>query len=124
MSSFCGKDGALGSGVPRHRRDFFELQASDESRSGRDTTPAVEFPARAEEFNFGTQGNVENHFSGATVELLWKPEDRTFAEAVAIRGAPDGDVKGFLLDLIGDGEDAEEGAGDGFRNVDRRAVAV
>ena len=100
------------------------MQAGDKHGRWRDAAPAVEFPAGAEEFNFRAQGNVENHLGGPTIELLRELQQRALAEILAVGGAPDGDVEGFLLDLFGDSECAEESAGDGFGDVERRAVAV
>jgi hypothetical protein len=100
------------------------LQADNESGSRGDAAPAVEFPTGTEEFDFGAERNVENHFGGAAIELLRDFEQGALAEVLAVGGAPDGDVEGFLFDLIGDGEDAEKGAGGGFGDFDGRAVGV
>jgi len=100
------------------------LQTGKEHGCRRDAAPAIEFPARAKEFNFLSQGDVENHLGDAAIELLRELEKRALGEVLAVGGAPDGDVEGFLLDLLGDGEGAKESVGDGFGDIERRAVAV
>jgi len=115
---------ALRWGVPRHWRNLLQLQACHKHGQRRDSAPAVEYPARAKEFDLRAQGDVENHFCGAAIELLRELEERALAELLGVRGTPDGNIEGFLLDLIGDGEGAKEGAGNGFRDVERRAVAA
>src|SRR5258705_11642745 len=119
-----GKKRAFGRGVSGHRRDFFKFKAGHKHGRGRDATPAVELPARAEEFDFRTEGDVEDHLGGAAIELLRELEKRALAEILAVGGTPEGDVEGLLLDLLGDREGAKEGAGNGFGDVERRAVAV
>jgi len=123
-SGFGGEDGALGGGVARHGGNFFELQTCDEAGRGGDAAPAIEFPAGAEEFDFGAKRDVENHFGGAAIKLLRDFKERTLAEVLIVGGAPDGDVEGFLFDLIGDGEDAKKGARGGPGDFDGRAVTV
>ena len=107
---FWGKDSALGGGVARHRRNFFKLEPGYKARCGRDTSPAVEFPMGAEETDFGVKRNVEDHFCGASVELLREFQQREFAKRLAISRAPDGYVKGFLLDLLVDRKNTEKRA--------------
>jgi hypothetical protein len=119
-----GECRALGWGVSRHWRDLFQLQACNEHGRGRNAPPAVEFPTGPKEFDLRAQGDVEDHLGGATIELLGELQERAFAESPAVGGAPDGDFEGFLLDLFGDSERAKEGAGNGFGNVERRAVAA
>src|SRR5713101_7454006 len=104
LTGLRGEHRAFGRGVARHRRNLFELQGSYEHGCGRDSTPAVELPAGAKEFDFRAHGDVENHLGGATIELLRELEERTLTELLAIGGAPDGDVEGLLLDLLGDHE--------------------
>src|SRR5262249_47266371 len=105
---FWGKDSALGGGVARHRRNFFELEASYKARRGRDTSPAGEFRMGTEEFDFGVKRNVEDHLSGASVELLREFQKREFAERLAVGRAPDGHIKGFLFDLLADRKNTEK----------------
>ncbi len=100
------------------------MQASDKARSRSDAAPAIEVPAGAEVFDFRTERNVEDHFGDAAIELLGKFQERELAEFLAIGRAPDGDVEGFLFELFGDGEDAEEGAGDGLGDFDSVADGV
>ena len=120
----CAENRAPGGGVAGHRWDLFKLKAGDKHWCWSDPAPAVEFPAGTQEFEFGAQGDVENHFRGAGIKLLREFQEGAFAEVLAVGGAPDGDVEGFLLNLVGDGERAEEGAGNGFGDVEGRANAV
>jgi hypothetical protein len=55
---------------------------------------------------------------------LWKLEEWLLAEVATIGGAPDGDVEGFLLDLVRDREAAEKCASLAPGDVQRLAVAV
>jgi len=123
-SRLGSEDGALGGGVARHGRNFLQLQAGDETGRGGDAAPAVELPASAQEFDFGSERDVENHLGDTAIELLWESEKRAPAKLFAVSGAPDGDVEGFLFDLVSDGEDAKESAGSGLRDFNGRAVAV
>jgi len=100
------------------------LQGGGKAGRGRAAAPAIEFPAGAKEFYFGPKGDIENHFGGAAIKLLRDFEQGTLAEILAVGGAPDGNVEGFLFDLFGDGEDTKEGAGSGFGNFNGRAVTV
>ena len=100
------------------------MQAGHEHWRWRNAAPAVELPARAEEFDLRAEGDVENHLGGAAIELLRELKKRALAEILAVGGTPEGDVEGLLLDLLGDREGAKEGAGNGFGDVERRAVAV
>jgi len=100
------------------------LEAGDETRGGRDAAPAIQVPAGAKVFDIEAKRDVENHFGGAVVELLGEFEEREFAKVLAIGRAPDGNVEGFLLDLVGNGEDAEEGAGFGARDFDGFADGI
>jgi len=70
LAGLRGENRALGWGVPRHRRNLFELQAGNEHGCWRDAAPAIKLPARAKEFDLRAQGDVENHLGGAAVELL------------------------------------------------------
>lgn len=121
---FGREDGAAGGGVSGHGGNFFELESGHETWGGRDTAPAVEVPTGAEVVDLGAQRDVEDHFSGAVIELLRKSQDRELAEFLAVGRAPDGNVEGFLFDLIGDGEDAEECAGFGLGDLDGLADGV
>src|SRR5258708_2167185 len=120
----CGEHCAFGRGVSRHWGNFLQLQAGHEHGRGRYAAPAVELPTGAKEFDLRAEGDVENHLGGAAIELLREPKKRALAEILAVSGAPDGDGEGLLLDLLGDREGAKEGAGNGFGDVERRAVAV
>src|SRR5260221_2532283 len=70
--------------------------------------------------DLGAKGEVEHHLGGAAIKLLRELEERALAEFLAVGGTPDGEFERFLLDLIGDGERAEEGGRDGFGDVERR----
>ena len=105
---FWSKDSALGGGVARHRRNFFELEAGYKAWRGRAASPAVEFPMGTQEFDLGVKRHVKDHFCGASVELLREFQEREFAERLAVGRAPDGDVKGFLLDLLVDRKNTEK----------------
>ena len=100
------------------------MQAGHEHGRWRDSAPPVEFPAGAQESDFGSKGDVEDHLGGAAIELLREFEEWALAEILAVGGAPDGDVEGFLLDLIGDRQGAKESAGNGFGDVERGAVTI
>src|ERR1700739_3607684 len=92
---------ALGRGLSRHGRNLFQLKSRHKHGRRRDASPPINFPTSAKELYSWSEGNVQNHFRGAAVKLLWKSEDRTFAEVLAIGGAPDGDVQGLLFNLGG-----------------------
>jgi len=88
---FGREDGASGGGVSGHGGNFFKLEAGDESWGGRNTTPAVEIPTGAEEFDLGAQSDVEDHFSGSVIEQLRKSQERElaeFLEDIALGRAP------------------------------------
>ncbi len=105
------ENGALGRGVARHGRDFFQIEAGDEHGSGGNAAPAIQFALGTDEFDFCAQGEVENNLGGATIELLRELQEWLFAEVLSVGGTPDGDVERFLFDLVGDLEEAEESAG-------------
>ena len=94
-----------------HGRNLFESQFDDEHGRWGDTTPTVHVHFGLQEPYLRSQRNVQNHFRGAAIELLWNSKERSFGEVLPIGRAPEGDIEGFLLELIGDGEATEEGAG-------------
>ncbi len=119
-----GEDGALGGGVARHGRDFLEVEAGDEHGRRSDASPAIQLRLSAEEFHFRTKREVENDLGGAAIKLLRQLQERLFAEVLAVGGTPDGDVEGFLFDLVGDFQYTEERAGRAGGNIEGFAIGV
>lgn len=100
------------------------MEAGGETRRRGDAAPAVEFPASTEELDFGAEGDIEDQLRGAKIKLLGKFKQRLPAKILAVGGAPDGHIEGFLFDLLEDFEDTEERVGFGFGNGDRFAIGV
>lgn len=100
------------------------MEASDEHGSGGDTAPAIQLPFGTEEFHFLAKREVENDFGCAAIKLLRELEERPFAEIPIVGGTPDGDVKRFLLDLVGNFKYTEESAGSAGGNVEGLAIGV
>jgi hypothetical protein len=110
--------------TPRHGRNLLQLKARHKHRRGSHAAPAVHFPLGAEELYLRAQGDVQYHFCGATIELLGNLEKRLPAKVLAIGRAPDGYVERFLLELVRDGEKAEEGARLAGGNIKGLAVGI
>src|SRR5208283_1039610 len=120
----CGHNRALGRGILRHRRNFSQGQSSHKHGRGGDASPAIEFPSSAEKTHFGAQGKIEYHFGSAAIELLRNFQIRFLAEVLAIRGTPNRNFEGLLLNLLGESKLAKESARGGGGDIEGLPITV
>src|SRR5215831_5132779 len=66
----ASRHSALSRGLPRHLRDLGKFQSGDKHGHRRPPSPAVDFPACANEFDFWPEGKVEDHFRASAIKLL------------------------------------------------------
>ena len=97
-------------GRQRHGRDLFQVKAGAKHRQRRHAAPAAEFPLGADEFHFRTQRQFQHGARLTAIETLRELENRVSAPGLPVGRAPDGNVQGFLLDLIADEKIAEKRA--------------
>jgi hypothetical protein len=116
--------GAVRWQITRHWRNFLKRKSGYKHGLGSNASPAIQFPFCSKELYLWSLGDVQNHFTVALIKLLRELQERLLAKVLPVGGAPDGNVEGFLLELVRDGEDAEECAGGGFGNVERRPGGV
>src|SRR5580700_6534087 len=70
--------------------------------------PAIQVPASADEFYFRAQNQFENGAGLTAIELLRQLQNGVSSPVLAIRRAPNGNVDGFLLDLVRDEHDTKK----------------